>query len=296
VRRLTQRENALAFLREYPVLARQLVNCIDLWSAFSLELLEHLCAEWSLIRHAFTPDNNPGVLVEVEGSGDTHNQGRCVLILKFSSGFRLVYKPRSLSLDVHFETLLHWINEQVKDMQFRTPRTLNFGDHGWVEFVAAAPCATQEEVRRFYRRQGGYVALLYALQAVDFHSENVIAAGEHPVLIDLEALFHTTPEDIAAAEFDDPASYAMANSVLRIGLLPGRIWGDAQQQGIDISGFGGEAGQLTPFGFRSGKSPPPTRCSSRASAYRSRGVRIDLPRKCGIGSEGLRRRNHDRIH
>jgi type 2 lantibiotic biosynthesis protein LanM len=248
VRRLTQRENGLAFLQEYPVLARQLVNCIDLWSAFSLELLQHLCAEWSLIRHAFTPDNNPGVLVEVEGSGDTHNQGRCVLILKFSSGFHLVYKPRSLSLDVHFETLLHWINERVKDMQFRTPRTLNFGDHGWVEFVAAAPCATQEEVHRFYRRQGGYVALLYALQAVDFHSENVIAAGEYPVLIDLEALFHATPEDIAAAEFDDPASYAMANSVLRIGLLPGRIWGDAQRQGIDISGFGGEAGQLTPFG------------------------------------------------
>jgi type 2 lantibiotic biosynthesis protein LanM len=149
---------------------------------------------------------------------------------------------------VCFDLEIQFRIPQVKDMQSRTPRTLNFGDHGWVEFVAAAPCATQEEVRRFYRRQGGYVALLYALQAVDFHSENVIAAGEYPVLIDLEALFHATPEDIAAAEFDDPASYAMANSVLRIGLLPGRIWGDAQQQGIDISGFGGEAGQLTPFG------------------------------------------------
>ena len=255
VRRLAQRENGLAFLREYPVLARQLVNCIDLWSAFSLELLEHLCAEWPLILHTFSSDSNPGVLVEVEGSGDTHSQGRCVLILKFSSGFSLVYKPRTLSLDVHFETLLHWINEHVKDMQFRTPRTLNFENHGWVEFVAAAPCATQEEVRRFYRRQGGYLALLYALQAVDFHSENIIAAGEHPILIDLEALFHATPGDIAAAEFDDPASYAIANSVLRIGLLPGRIWGDAQRQGIDISGFGGQAGQLTPFGVPQWEKP-----------------------------------------
>jgi type 2 lantibiotic biosynthesis protein LanM len=248
VRRLSQRENGLTFLQEYPVLARQLVNCIDLWSAFSLELLEHLCADWPQILSALSPEANPGVLVEVKGSGDTHNRGRCVLILKFSSGFRLVYKPRSLSLEVHFETLLHWINEHVKDMQFRTPKTLNFENHGWVEFVATAPCMSQEEVRRFYRRQGGYLALLYALQAVDFHSENVIAAGEHPILIDLEALFHATPEDIAAAEFDDPASYAMANSVLRIGLLPGRVWGDAQRQGIDISGLGGQAGQLTPFG------------------------------------------------
>jgi type 2 lantibiotic biosynthesis protein LanM len=255
VRRVRQREKGFAILREYPVLARQLANCIDSWTAFSLELLQHLCTDWPQILSALSPEANPGVLVEVQGTGDTHNRGRCVLILKFSSGFRLVYKPRSLSLEVHFETLLHWINEHVKDMQFRTPRTLNFENHGWVEFVAAAPCATQEEVRRFYRRQGGYLALLYALQAVDFHSENVIAAGEHPILIDLEALFHATPEDIAAAEFDDPASYAMANSVLRIGLLPGRFWGDAQRQGIDISGFGGQAGQLTPFGVPQWEKP-----------------------------------------
>jgi type 2 lantibiotic biosynthesis protein LanM len=250
VRRLSQRENGLAFLKEYPVLARQLVNCIDLWSAFSLELLEHLCAEWPQILSALRPEANPGVLVEVEGSGDTHNRGRCVLIVKFSSGFRLVYKPRPLSLDVHFERLVHWINEHVKDMEFRTPKTLDLGNHGWVEFVAAAPCASEEEVRRFYRRQGGYLALLYALQAVDFHRENVIAAGEHPILIDLEALFHAhaTPEEIAEAEFEDPASYAIANSVLRTGLLPGRIWGDAERQGIDLSGLGGQAGQLTPFG------------------------------------------------
>jgi type 2 lantibiotic biosynthesis protein LanM len=248
VRQVRQHEKGFAILREYPVLARQLANCIDLWTAFSLELLQHLCADWQQILSVLSPGANPGVLVEVEGTGDTHNRGRCVLILKFSSGFRLVYKPRSLSLDVHFETLLHWINKHVKDMQFRTPRTLNLGNHGWVEFVATAPCTTQEEVRRFYRRQGGYLALLYVLHAVDFHSENVIAAGEHPILIDLEALFHATPEDIAAAELDDPASYAMAASVLRIGLLPQRIWGDAQRQGIDVSGLGGKAGQLTPFG------------------------------------------------
>ena len=247
LRQVRQHEKGFAIFREYPVLARQLANCIDSWTTFSLELLQHLCADWLQILSALRPEADPGVLVEVEGTGDTHNRGRCVLILKFSSGFRLVYKPRSLSLDVHFETLLHWINEHVTDMQFRMPRTLNLGNHGWVEFVAAAPCATQEQVRRFYRRQGGYLALLYALQATDFHSENVIAAGEHPILIDLEALFHATPEDITAAEFDDPARYAIVNSVLRIGLLPGRVWGDAEQQGIDISGLGGRAGQLTPF-------------------------------------------------
>ena len=40
-------------------------------------------------------------------------------------------------------------------------------------------------MKRFYERQGGYLALLYMLQATDFHHENLIAAGEHPVLLDL---------------------------------------------------------------------------------------------------------------
>ena len=39
---------------------------------------------------------------------------------------------------------------------------------------------------RFYRRQGALLALLYALEATDFHAENLIASGEFPVLIDLE--------------------------------------------------------------------------------------------------------------
>ncbi len=64
------------------------------------------------------------------------------------------------------------------------------GAYGWTEFVEAQACDTPEQVQRFYERQGGYLALLYFLEATDFHLENLIAAGEHPVLVDLEALFH----------------------------------------------------------------------------------------------------------
>jgi type 2 lantibiotic biosynthesis protein LanM len=243
------REPAKGFgtLLEYPVLARQLANCIDLWAAFTLEMLNHLRTDWRQIVAAFCPDENPGVLVELNGTGDTHNHGRCVLILKFNSGFRLVYKPRSLSLDVHFQMFLDWINEHMEGMQFRTAKVLDMGSHGWAEFVAAGTCNSETEVRRFYRRQGGYLALLYALYAADFHHENVIAASEHPILIDLEALFHPTAEDIAAAEFEDPVGNALAGSVLRIGLLPERIRGDAKRKGVDISGLGGKGGQLTPY-------------------------------------------------
>ena len=38
----------------------------------------------------------------------------------------------------------------------------------------------------------------------------------------------------------------MAHSVLRIGLLPQRFWANEQSEGVDLSGLGADAGQLTP--------------------------------------------------
>jgi hypothetical protein len=36
--------------------------------------------------------------------------------------------------------------------------------------------------------------------------------------------------------------------VLRIGLLPQRLWGDDESVGIDLSGLGADEDQLTPRG------------------------------------------------
>jgi lantibiotic modifying enzyme len=37
------------------------------------------------------------------------------------------------------------------------------------------------------------IAVAYLLKAVDCHRENVIAAGEYPVLVDIDALWHVSP-------------------------------------------------------------------------------------------------------
>jgi type 2 lantibiotic biosynthesis protein LanM len=115
------------------------------------------------------------------------------------------------------------------------------------EVCTCPGCATREEVQRFYERQGGYLALLYALEATDFHFENLIASGEHPVLVDLEALFHPHLEGNEAKEAEQLAGQVINNSVLRTGLLPQRVWAANPSEGIDISGLGGKEGQLTPF-------------------------------------------------
>lgn len=248
VRQLCQGE-MLALLEEYAVLARQLVEIIDQWVAYSLEFLRHLCADWEQICEIFAPQGDPDMLMEVKGGvGDTHRSGRSVMLLRFRSGLQLVYKPKSLAIDVHFQELLDWVNERGQQPAFRTLKLINKGSYGWSESISACDCTSVAEVERFYERQGAYLALLYALQATDFHCENIIAAGEYPMLIDLEALFHPEVRKDDQAIFANPAYEALVHSVLRISLLPHRLWfnDDAEGEGIDISGLGGQEGQLSP--------------------------------------------------
>ena len=236
ISRLQQPEVALEILREYPVLARQLVVHINNWINVSLEFLQHLCADWDAVR-GLSPENDPGTLVQVDGGqGDSHRGGRSVMVAHFSSGLRVVHKPKSLSIDTHLQEFLVWLNERGQQVPFRILQVIDRGTYGWTEFVADAACTSKAELERFYERQGGYLALLYALEATDFHYENLIAAGEHPVLIDLESLFHSRAGgDMAPAI--KLVTATVGYSVLRVGLLPQRIWSSGDDVGVDLSGL-----------------------------------------------------------
>ncbi len=245
--RLRRRDVALALLEEYPVLARRIVVCIENWIRFSLDFLQHLTTDWGRIRSTFAMEGDPGVLVEIRGgAGDTHRGGRSVQIVIFSSGLQLVYKPRSLSVDLHFQELLGWLNTRGDHPPFRTLKILDRGSHGWSEFIDVQGCTSTSEVQRFYERQGAYLALLYALGAVDFHFENLIATGEHPMLLDLETLFHPQEGGQDPRLAPQVANWTVHDSVMKIGLLPQLVWGDREFAGIDVSGLASPEKQLTP--------------------------------------------------
>jgi type 2 lantibiotic biosynthesis protein LanM len=234
---------------EYPVLARLVVQALEQWVTTSLEFLEHLSRERADLERTFNDGASAGLLLRLDSAaGDAHRRGRCVSLLQFSSGLRLAYKPRSLAVDRHFMELLTWLNERGGDLPaFRILRVLDCTDHGWVEFVEHRSCRTEQEVERFYRRQGMNLALLYALGARDFHYENLIAAGEHPVLIDLESLLAPHEPGDLYRDALDCAVADIARSVLSIGLLPYRAWMGKTSDGIDLSGLGSILGQTTPI-------------------------------------------------
>jgi len=245
VTRFGQPERALGLLRQYPVAARHAVESIDRWLAFASEVLAQLAEDSELIRETFNAGEDPGPLVDAKGGvSDPHRGERTVLLLRFESGLRLVYKPKPLALDAAFQNLLLWLNERGAEPPLRPLLLLDRGSYGWVEFITPHPCASEAEVLRFYRRQGGYLALFYALSATDFHHENLLAAGEHPIPIDLETLFHSSPATVDGLPRVSLADEAVWNSVFRPGLLPQRIWAQ-NNAGVDISGMGAVAGQMS---------------------------------------------------
>ena len=211
---LSSADYAMEIFDEYPALAGRLVECCDRWERFSGELLERLERDFDQLERKFgSNESGLGRLNAVLGeSGDLHGGGRRVAIGELTCGTRLVYKPRSLALDGHFQSLLRWLNATAPEFSFRTLEVLTRKDYGWVEYADYADCADDEELEHFYFHVGGLLAVLYALQANDFHYENIIACGPHPVLIDLETLFHPISFDYSL----DSRKY----SVLEIGILP----------------------------------------------------------------------------
>ncbi len=247
VRRLHDRDRVLELLAGQPVLARRVVETVDRWREASAELLQRLDADRAILE-AEIARAPLGRLARVRGgAGDVHRGGRSVAILDFDSGARLVYKPRPLAVDARFQELVERLNAAGQDPPLARLAIVDRGTHGWVEFVEARPCASRDELRAFYRRQGSWLALFHVLGATDVHYENVIAAGEHPVPIDLETLFHPEAPQRAIADAGERlVRAALDASVLRVGLLPNRVGAEEGGGGADLGGLSAAGGQEMP--------------------------------------------------
>lgn len=241
----------LAFFQEYPVLARLMATLTDFWVDASKEFLWRLASDWSEIQRMFQTETELGQVVAVQTDlSDHHNNGRSVMAIKFASGLKLIYKPKNLSLEQAYFKLLAWLNHQSIPLSFKLLKVINRSTYGWAEFVETSPCKNQEEARLYYQRAGVLLCLVYVLEATDIHQENIIACGEHPVLIDLETLMHPRVQEAENWEHSKKTQYQpywqFENSVLRTGLLPQWQFGLGSQS-YDLSGLGGVSQQNTSF-------------------------------------------------
>ena len=244
-------EVALPLWREYCVLARLVVTQLRFWIEAQIELFDALAADLDAIRAEIPGAAGIKRIEEISiGQGDRHRHGRSVALVRFDET-TVVYKPRSLQIDLAYIGLIDWINAQGLEHELHAAETLARGDHGWVRYLEPLGAVDQEGAARYAWRTGALAAVLYALHATDFHFENIIAWGDTPVLVDLETLLHSDKAD-AVVKVDgnvEVTARALAESVHSTGLLPNPILvrDDDGVHVLDMSGAGGHGGQRTPM-------------------------------------------------
>ncbi|MFE2879667.1 type 2 lanthipeptide synthetase LanM family protein [Streptomyces roseus] len=244
VARLGTRQGLAGLFTRHPVLGRMLGQACDQAAAATVELFARFTADRPQILEGLLEGTDPGALVRVDlGRGDVHQGNRSVALLRFAGGATVVYKPRPLDQHVLLDRAVDWANAKVAGLGLRTPRSVRGEGYGWMEFIEHGWCSTPTELDRFYRRQGALLALLYAVDGVDMHYENVIACGDQPVLVDAETLLHAgLPAAVTCGS--DPAAEALAASVYRTCLLPSLLIGE--NGAMDISALGGGDGGSYP--------------------------------------------------
>ena len=180
--------------QKFPVLARLWCLTIDQWCDHVTEVLERWRKDRRAVGKFFFGIEVADTIADMRpGLSDPHNRGRTVTLLEFNGGRRVIYKSRSGKSESAWFSLLAWMNRNGFQPRLRLARLLLRKDYYWMEYVEVASCENEAGVRRFYERMGALIAAAYLMKAVDCHRENVIAAGEHPVLVDIDALWHVSP-------------------------------------------------------------------------------------------------------
>lgn len=208
-----------------PVLLRLIACLTRQWIDTSREFVVRLAADLPALRREFLGSSATSRVDGIEGElSDRHNGGRSVLIVRFEDGARIAYKPKDLRLDVAWHGLIERLNGAAAPLELRAVRTIVRNDYGWTEFIDHTGCADENGCERFFRRAGAWLALLHCFAATDMHQENMIAAGEHPVPIDLETILQPSAEEHKANDPEgaafDAAMAIVGNSVMTVGLLP----------------------------------------------------------------------------
>ena len=92
--------------------------------------------------------------------GDTHNHGKSIACVCLNEMPELIYKPRSLENELHFQKLLKKISLECALWDEKIGiKIISRPDFGWEEKICFQECTLEEVVKRFYQRTGILICL-----------------------------------------------------------------------------------------------------------------------------------------
>lgn len=245
---LAKPEERLRFYARYPVLAKDLTVAIANWRAQVGRVLDRLAADADALADAGLLPCDPGTLRAVDlATGDSHEAGQSVAILRFADGHRLVYKPRDCAVFTLYRDTLDALAPSLPpESRLYAPLALVRPGYGWVEHVEHA--TDTAEPGPYLRKLGALLAIAHVFGASDLHLENVIASPAGPVPVDLETLVQNRSHDSGAATAAQKAARWLNESVLGTGILPVQLTA-GEGTSIDVSvstgGLNEDAGNAT---------------------------------------------------
>ncbi|MGH9960739.1 MAG: DUF4135 domain-containing protein, partial [Pyrinomonadaceae bacterium] len=141
------------FLATYPVAVRLTEAVVRTRRRNFMELLRRFDGDYKALQERGFVLRQPGSTLQSISPcmGDPHRGGRSVRILHLCNGGRVVYKPRSVKVDVAFQRAVGWLNEKGFAPDLYVMPILARHQYGWFGFVESKDCDDAAGVRRFYR-------------------------------------------------------------------------------------------------------------------------------------------------
>ncbi|MCM3003316.1 type 2 lanthipeptide synthetase LanM [Priestia koreensis] len=153
---------------------------------------------------------------------DPHNGSKVNLCLEFESSIKLLYKPRSLEVDVLIDNLF---SETLKFDALQghspVPRTINRDKYGWQEFVQHTSI-NQLETSDAYYNLGLCAAVFSCLGATDLHDENIIFNGTFPYFVDLETSLQPKYHDGRGHSLPELMQGRIMRSIANTSIIPAK--------------------------------------------------------------------------
>lgn len=237
---LQDREYLNNIFKKYPVWIQIILDKIHSFVNYIDKVLYNMELDKNAITKKFCHCNDFSRIIEIKiNMSDEHYSGKTVLKIKLNNGYTIYYKPHNLDNVINFNKINSWIHQQCK-VEYYERLIIDCDGYGWELEVPFQECSEETEIQRFYRRMGIQLCLAYILNISDLHYENLIACGEHPVIIDLEVF----PDMRLSSTSKYNAIHKMLKkTAMNTGLLPGNAWG----QKVNVSALGEEKVQKSPF-------------------------------------------------
>ena len=153
---------------------------------------------------------------------DQHFHGRSTIRVDAEKG-SFYYKPRDCRTDVLFGQI---VDRWFSDIACVPDCVLGQG-YAFCQNIPAAPASTEAEAGRYFRNLGGLCTLFQIFGTSDLHSENLVAQGVYPILVDMETILTPQPETFSDPKlFPEPKAeensfiYDLNHSLFPSSILP----------------------------------------------------------------------------